>query len=395
MSAGLLQIGGDSKRARAERVLRNLDVRPTTALVYVENACHLKCEHCYESEESHPKEHALSLDDYAKIFDGLANIGVLDLTLSGGEIFLRRDLFDIVKLARDRRFNVALFTSGTLINAEKADKIAALNVAEVQITVYSPDPAVHDRFTQIPRSHERSVRALELLRDRGVRTVLKTNVMTFNVDALDGLITLAKSVGALYQFDPTVRPKMDGDRSPLRFAVSPEELRRKVFNRPDLTPAFQRLSPGELCRGDASVLRDEDTMCGAASDTLSVGADGGLYACSFYPVPAGNVRATSVEDIWFGSPQLEEVRSKSLGQMSGCSSCGFRSTCSPCMAYGLIENDDLGGCNSASRQAAEALNLMAQKKERANEKMERGRPLPLVDTAFEVVAVPSPILVTE
>lgn len=396
-ASGFVQIGGaESKKAKAERMLRNIDVRPQTALVYVENGCHLKCSHCYESEETHPKADHLSLDDYARIFKGLANIGVLNLTLSGGEIFLRRDLLDIVELARNLRFNVHLFTSGTLLTAEKCDRIKALNVGEVQISLYSADPAVHDGFTNIPGSHKRTLRGLALLQERGIRTVVKANVMTFNVDNLDDIIALAKRFGARYEFDPTVHPKMNGDRSPLQYAVSPEVLRRKVFNRPDLTTAFQRLSPGELCRGERTVVDDSDAMCGAAKDTLAIGADGGLYACSFFPVPAGNLKANGVEDIWFGSAQLDEVRRKTFGDMTACSSCDVRSTCAPCKAYGLIENDDMGGCNAASRQAAEALHQMAAAKDRANQKMERGRALPLVgDATFEATPLSRPILVTE
>ena len=220
--SGFVTLGKkDGKRARAERMLRNADVRPTTALVYVENACHLKCDHCYESEASHPKHQVLTLDDYAKIFDGLARIGVLSVTLSGGEIFLRRDVLDIVALARERRFSVPLSTRGTLLHAEKADRIAALKVADVQISLYSDDPAVHDNFTGIPGSHQRSMRGLKLLQARGVKTVVKANIMTFNIDSLDAIMALAESVGARYEFDPTVHPKMNGDKSPLKYAVSP------------------------------------------------------------------------------------------------------------------------------------------------------------------------------
>ena len=92
--------------------------RPMFAHLYVENRCHLKCQHCYETEDTfpHEKEHALSLSDYARIFDELAGLGVLVVTLSGGEVFLRRDFLDIVELARKKRFAVRIYTSGTLID---------------------------------------------------------------------------------------------------------------------------------------------------------------------------------------------------------------------------------------------------------------------------------------
>lgn len=394
--SALVQIGnlaarrrGDDEAQRAARAQRWAHVRPRTAQIYVENRCNLKCNHCYESEETHPPErYALSVDDYARIFDDLAELGVLYLTFTGGEIFLRRDLLDILALARKKRFAVTLFTSGTLIDEKKADRLAALHVKDVHISVYSHDPAVHDAFTNIPGSHARSVRALRLLHERGIKTVMKANLMTFNVEYIDELIALARSVGADYQFDPTVKPRMDGDRAPLQYAVPPERIRRLVLNRPDLYTAFKKFEPDALCTGDRSLLDDESVLCGAARGFISLSAEGGVYACGFFPTEGGNLKERSLKDIWFGSEQFSRIRETTYDKMTACSSCEVKSTCSPCMAYAVVEHGDHTQCASSSRQLADAVRLLAERKVRNNEKMARGRALPLVGE----LEVPRPAL---
>ncbi len=373
--------GQKESAAREARRDTWASLRPRAAHVYVENRCHLKCEHCYESEESHPpaQHGALSVDEYADLFDELASLGVLYLTLSGGEIFLRRDLFDIVAEARKRRFAVTLFTSGTHINEAKADRIAELKVTRVEITIYSHDPEVHDRFTGAKGSWARSVRALELLAARGVQTKLKFNLMTFNVDHIDDIIALAERVGADWQFDPTVKPKLDGDRSPLRFAVPPDEIRRKVLSRPDLYAACRKHAPEDLCSGQASLLGHDDALCGAGRSHLAVGAAGELLACGFFAQPFGSLKEGSLTDQWLESQQLDAVRQATLNKMTSCPSCELNTTCSPCMAYSAVEHDgDMGQCASDSRQFAEAVHGLTVRRVDANRKMSAGRSLPLL-----------------
>jgi len=369
----------DETAAKDARAQKWAHLRPHSATIYVENKCNLKCAHCYESEDTHPSdEYAMSLDDYARLFDELAALGTLSLTITGGEIFLRRDLLDIVELARKKRFAVTLFTSGTLIDEKKADRIAALKMKSVEITVYSHDAAVHDRFTGIPRSHEKSVRALRLLRERGVKTLMKANLTTFNVDHIDEMIALARSLDADFTFDPTVKPRMNGDRSPLQFALSPDELRRKVFSRPDLYTAFKKYQPSDLCTGTSTLIPDDSALCSAAQSGLSISADGGVYACGFFPEAGGHLRDGPLKDTWYGSPQFDRVRETTFEKMSSCGSCGVKSTCSPCMAYSLVEHQDHTACSTPSLQLATAIHMLAEQKVAKNAQMERGKPLPLV-----------------
>ena len=131
---------------------------------------------------SHPTHHQLSLEEYDRIFDQL-RFGCLRQHFQG-EVFLRRDFLDIVALARQKRFSVTIYSSGTLIDEKKADRLAELKVSRIELSIYSHDPALHDEFTKTPRSHERTLRAARLLKERGLNTVLKTNILSFNKDHL-------------------------------------------------------------------------------------------------------------------------------------------------------------------------------------------------------------------
>lgn len=373
----LVQIG---KKRGAPALLdtdRWAQVRPLFATVYVENKCHLTCEHCYETPETHPHDARLTLADYERIFDELASIGVLYLSLTGGEIFLRGDIFEIIAAARRRRFAVRLYTSGTLIDADRADRIKDLLVSEVQVSVYSADPAVHDRFVGREGSHAKSIEALRLLRKRRVMTVLKTPAMTININGLDALANLAASVGAHFRVDPLVHPRTNGDPDPLRFLVPAEQLKKQVLNDPYLYTAFQGQSAESHCTGEGG--RDAgSTLCSAGRRVISIGADGGVLPCASFPISAGNVRDHSLRDIWFRSPLLDQVRATTFGDMTACSSCGVKASCDPCMAHALIENGDHRQCNAASLNLATALRSLAEDRVARDARTARGRTLPIV-----------------
>jgi MoaA/NifB/PqqE/SkfB family radical SAM enzyme len=62
----------------------------------------------------------------------VVDAGVFFLILSGGEIFLREDLVEIVEYARKLRFSVKLKTNAVRIRKAKAECIAALGVESVR-----------------------------------------------------------------------------------------------------------------------------------------------------------------------------------------------------------------------------------------------------------------------
>ncbi len=379
-AAQLVQIGGAHSTPSlipTEDATRWKSLHPRFAHLYVENKCNLKCQHCYEDEETHPTHVRVTLDDYSKILDGLASIGVLVVTFSGGEPFLRRDFLDLVELARKKRFAVRIYTSGTLIDERKADRLQQLGVSEVHISLYSHEAEVHDRFTQVPGSHARSVRAIRLLKERGIVTIMKANVMTFNIDHLDELVGLAAELESPIQLSPEVYRRNSGDPAPQEYLCSAEELSKKYFSRPDLYAlAGESDNPGE-CVGDGHWTPDSG-LCAVARRLVTVGADGSLYPCAMFPVSAGNTLEQGVADVWYRSPLLDKIRKTTFGQMTECPTCDVRADCHPCMAYGYAEHGDHRACNSTSRNTAEAVALTKANRRDAQRKMRAGKALPLV-----------------
>ena len=128
--------------------------------------CNERCVHCYLDHDDHGE---MTTDEIKGVLDQLAEAGVFFLTFSGGEVFLRRDFFELVEHARRLMFNVKIKTNAVMIHEEEARKIRELGIDTIQISVYSHRPEVHDAITKLPHSFERTVKAIRFLREQGLR----------------------------------------------------------------------------------------------------------------------------------------------------------------------------------------------------------------------------------
>src|SRR5258707_49910 len=82
--------------------------------------------------------------EWKNALDQMAELGILYLTMSGGEIFLRKDFWEIAYHAKKNNFALQLFTNGTLIDEAKADRLADLRPYRVEMSLLSPVETMHD-----------------------------------------------------------------------------------------------------------------------------------------------------------------------------------------------------------------------------------------------------------
>lgn len=126
LSSGPLEEMSHLEYALSGRVLR--------ATIHLTNRCNLKCPHCGLSSGPAPDESPIPLDRLAHIIEALEHYGIPNLDLTGGEIFLRPDLFDILELARGTRLNLGLLTNGTLVTRDIARRLGHYPVHTVKIS---------------------------------------------------------------------------------------------------------------------------------------------------------------------------------------------------------------------------------------------------------------------
>ena len=324
--------------------------------------CNERCVHCYLDHDDHGE---MSFAEIKDLLDQLAAAGVFFLTISGGEIFLRPDLWDILEHARRLMFSIKIKTNAILIKEPaQAERLAALNVEGVQISIYSHRPEVHDGITLVAGSLERSIQGARLLIAAGIKVSFANVLMQQNLHDYKAVKALADEIGAGYGVDPTVTPMMDGDRSILELNVAEETLRTVLRD-------IEKIGDdAEFCVVPEGPYDVDEAFsripCSAGHTACYISPYGDVYPCVQFPLPCGNIRKTTFADIWHNSPQLKEVRSINLGELDGCSSCKNQQSCTRCPGLAYMEGNMRGpstqDCEkSFARTGHESVNLQAKK----------------------------------
>src|SRR5579864_6852473 len=151
-----------------------------------------RCVHCYLD---HDDKGEMTTAEIKGILDQLAEAGVFFLTFSGGEVFMRRDFLELVEYARRLTFNVKIKTNGVMIHEAEAKRLRELGVEQVQLSVYSHRPEVHDAITKLPGSLKRTIGSIRFLKSQGLKVTMSNVLMTVNRQDQAGTHALAKKLG--------------------------------------------------------------------------------------------------------------------------------------------------------------------------------------------------------
>jgi len=331
---------------------------PFSVQVDLTYRCNEKCVHCYLDHQDHGE---MTTTEIKHLLKEMADAGVFIVNFSGGEIFLRKDLFEILEYASELTFCIKLKTNAVMIREAQAARLRNLGVAQIQVSIYSHRPEVHDAITKLPGSLQRSLKAIRFLKSQGLKVIMANVMMTENLGDLRSTRALAEELGAEYTIDPTVTPMMDGERSTLSLNAGDAALRELFRDEANVGDV------DAFCAPPAAVTESsmDSLPCSAGHTACYISPYGEFYPCVQFPLSCGNVRQQRFIDIWQNSPQLKEVRSIRLRDLS-CSQCVHGASCSRCPGLAFLEGNMRGpstaDCEkSFARTGIPSANLLAKK----------------------------------
>ncbi len=161
--------------------------------------CNLACRHCYSISADTDFPGELTTAEVFAVMDDLKRFGVPVLILSGGEPLLRRDLYEIADRAKSMDFYVGLSSNGTLIDESNIGRIAAVEFDYLGISLDGIEDT-HDHFRRMPGAYRRSLKALRLARDAGIKVGVRFTLTQENHRDLPGLLGLIERerIGKFY-----------------------------------------------------------------------------------------------------------------------------------------------------------------------------------------------------
>ena len=335
----------------------DLDRRPILVFWESTRACGLACAHCRAEAQLAPAPGELTTAEAERFIGSLAGFGTPApiLVITGGDALMRDDLDHLVSFARDRKIRVALAPSVTpLLTDARLASLRELGVKVASLSIDGASPETHDRLRGIPDHLEASVAAIGRLRDHGFVVQINTTVTPANVHELPAVAELLVRNGAsiwevfslvnvgrgtaLAELTPDEHEDVAQflyDASHYGFVVRTVEgpvFRRIVRWRQDGVAGptgelYRRLTdellerlgpPSSESRAQARGTRD-------GRGIVFVSSTGDVTPAGFLPLPLGNVRDTSIVEIYRDDPTMQRLRAADFA--GPCGRCDLRDLC--------------------------------------------------------------------
>ncbi len=324
----------DSVRPRDEQA------RPIYCVWEVTLQCDLACRHC-GSRAGHRRQDELTTAECLDLVRQMAELGVMEVTLIGGEAYLRDDWLDIVREIRRRGMSCTMTSGGRGITAELARAAREAGLESVSISI-DGNEATHDRLRGVSGSYASAFRAMDYLREAGVRVSTNTQINRLTMPELPQLLEdLAAHGGHSWQLQLTVPMGRAADEPQVLFQPyemlelfpllgqlkqRADELKVRLWpgNNIGYFGPYESVLKGTLPRGHMA-------SCGAGRSTLGIGADGAIKGCPSLPTEAwtgGNIRDNSLKDIWERAAPLRYTRDRTVDDLWGyCRTCYYADEC--------------------------------------------------------------------
>ena len=322
-------------------VARPVDaVRPTLAVWELTLACDLACGHCgSRAGKARPDE--LTTAESLTLVDQLAELGVFEVVLIGGEAYLRDDWCAIVERIAARGMQPLITTGGRGMTPERARAGAAAGLVSASVSIDGIE-ATHDLQRGVAGSHRAALEAMRNLREAGVPVSANTQINKLSMADLPAVLETIIAHGAhSWQIQLTVAMGRAADR--------PEWLLQPY----DLLALFPLLGTlAERCR-EADVLlwpgnnvgyfgpyestlrgtlpRGHHIGCGAGMAGIGIEADGTIKGCPSMATAtwgSGNVRDHALVEIWERGGPMRWNRGRGVESLWGyCRECYYAATC--------------------------------------------------------------------
>jgi Y-X(10)_GDL-associated radical SAM protein len=315
--------------------------KPVHAVWEITLACDLKCNHC-GSRAGTRRPDELSTEECLDVVAQLARLGVREVTIIGGEAYMRKDWLQIIRAIRAHGMLPTMQSGGRSLDEKKIIAMKEAGLDGAGISIDGPRE-LHDRLRGVEGSYEAAMNAIRLMTKHGIRTSVNTQIGAEVMPHLRGMMHDFIDAGAKgWQIQLTVAMGNAADNEEL--LLQPYQLLELYPLLAELYVEGQRhgfvMRPGNnigyfgpyehLWRGNG---RDNVhwSGCNAGQNTMGIEADGKIKGCPSLPsngYTGGNVRDTSIEDIWNTAPELAFTRERTTEDLWGfCKSCYYADVC--------------------------------------------------------------------
>jgi SynChlorMet cassette radical SAM/SPASM protein ScmE len=350
---------------KAEQSTLKVMRTPRSVDIEITSHCNLRCRYCYYYDNPAVEYHDLSTAEWLQFFDELGKCTIMDVTLQGGEPFIRKDLPQLIAGICRNRMRFAILSNGTLIDDSIAAFLADTGRCDsVQVSVDGSGPETHDACRG-KGSFVDAMRGIRILQRHGVPVAVRVTIHRHNVHDLEAIAHLLLEDLRLDGFSTNAASYLGTCRqNPQEVMLTTQERQVAMEALLSLSQRYNgRISAqaGPLaeaerwCQMEGARIKNIApfpdsgylTACGCYNTTMNVRADGTITPCSMLPhIELGLINKDSLMEIWRYHPVLNQLRQRHtipLTEFEFCNGCPYIPYCTgncPGLAYTLTDQVD-------------------------------------------------------
>jgi len=323
---------------------------PKQVDIAITGKCNLACQYCFYADEMVARTN-LPTERWLSFFDELGRLGVMSVCLTGGEVFTRPDLFELIDGIIANRMRYDLLSNGTMITEETLTKFAIgkrrQRLNSIQISVDGSSAEVHDRSR--PKSFSRALRGLKLLKEAGFPVTVRVTVNRHNVDDLENVAHLLLEEVGLSSFSTNEAYACGAtDRTEGNIILTPAQRQQAMQTLTRLAEQYDQRIQAQagplilarelkmvddlLASGEISLPgRGTLCSCGGVFSKLAVHHDGTIVPCHLLStLNLGTIGIDNLQDIWLNHPimiALRQRREIPIHSLETCRDCIYQGFC--------------------------------------------------------------------
>ena len=325
---------------------------PRSLDISVTGRCNLKCHYCFYADEMAALSD-LPTGKWLSFFDELGTIAVQRVSISGGEVFTRSDLFTLIDGIIENRMRYSLLSNGTLITDKTVQAFEEgkrrLRLDSIQLSIDGSCAAIHNK-SRPPNSFDRALRGLRLLVAHQFPVTVRVTVTKHNVDDLDNIARLLLDDVGLPGFSTNEAEYMGAARcsGSQNVMLTRAERQRAMETLVRLNDEYSGrigAQAGPLSRArmfaeiEERLARGETEMpgrgtlcsCGGVFSKMAILHDGTMVPCNMLPtLTMGMIGVNSLKDAWQRHPAINVVRQRRqipVSALETCRDCPYAGFC--------------------------------------------------------------------
>lgn len=306
--------------------------------------CNFRCIHCYHPFDSYDNTE-FTYEEIEDLFKILAELGVFRITISGGEPFLRKDIFQILELGSKYNFIFEIFTNGSLLTEKMVERCSRLNVIKLSFSYYG-DKDDYNHITQ-SNCYDKLMNNVQYCIKYNIDYNLKFILMKCNYHHLQDFQKLTKKLNTRPYIELNIIPKLDSATDNLSEKLDFDDYIEIFKDNQKLFKSF--LQPNRM-------IGEDKIQCNAGRYSLYCDYRGDIYPCVSYRQYLG--RYTQLKNIWNGN-QLKDIVNKKNIDFSSYRKYSYCDYCYEiCPALSIIEGKSEYDCNNSGCTIAKAIEFL-------------------------------------